>query len=228
MSFIFKGVIVTYLVQILKVVIIGLRRYPIFAAVYIDNCFSLICATVYVWLDYSITIVSSSLCRNDFYQTEEDYNKTQDNGTLSNLDYYGTGSILLFLQLLTDIPRYLCLAYISIKLPMLFIKRLRDRKLADRRLTREQKSLLYSSLPYSTESRYVKKLLGMNSTDVPTNRFAQIVRHIYAWRDDFRFSSRVICVYASIFLLLFFLTVEVNITFKFEFLLSRFLFSVVL
>ncbi len=201
----------TYLLQIARVFVIGFRRYPILAAVYIDNYFSLICATLYVWLDYSITIVHSSLCRNDFYQTDDDYDSTDSNRTVTNLNYYGTGSKLLFLQLLPDIPRYLCLAYISIKLPILLIKHIQQRKLTDRRLTREQKNLLYSSLPYSTESQYVKRLLGIRNVETSKNRFTNIVRHIYAWRDDFRFSSRVICVYAAIFLFLFFLTVQVNI-----------------
>jgi hypothetical protein len=35
-----------------------------------------------------------------------------------------------------------------------------------------------------------------------------IPKFIYQWRDDFRFSSRIICVYSSVFLLLFFLTVQ--------------------
>ena len=37
-----------------------------------------------------------------------------------------------------------------------------------------------------------------------------IFRHIYEWRDDFRFSSRVVCVYASIFLMLVFTTIDVS------------------
>ncbi len=190
---------------------IGFRRYPILAAVYIDNCFSLVCATLYAWLDYSMTIIYNTQCRNDYYVTEEMYNKEPTNRTIIYFDYYGTGSRLLFIQFLNDIPRYLCLAYISVKLPMLLIKRIRQRKLTDRQLTREQKNLLYSSLPHSAEARYVKRLLGIRQTDAPSNRFAQIMKYIYTWRDDFRFSSRVVCVYASVFLLLVFLTVEVNI-----------------
>ncbi len=200
-----------YLIQIGRVFVIGFRRYPILAAVYIDNYFSLICATLYVWLDYSITIVYSGLCRSDFYVTDNVYDPTGRNSTATSLNYYGTGSTLIFLQLLTDIPRYLCLAYISIKLPMLLIKHIRNRKLIDRRLTREQKNLLYSSLPHSAESRHVKRLLGMNNTETSTNRCANIFGHIYAWRNDFRYSSRVLCVYASVFLMLFFITVQVNV-----------------
>lgn len=202
-----------YLIQLFRVFVIGLRRYPILAAVYIDNCFSLICAALYVWLDYSVTIVYSGLCRSDFYPTDQNYNQTGTFGTTTAFVYYGTGSKILFLQLLIDIPRYLCLAYISVKLPMLLIKRIRERNSVDRRLTREQKDLLHSSLPHSVESRYVKRLLGMHDSSMPSNRLVQILGRVYAWRDDFRFSSRVICVYASLFLLLFFLTVQVNILF---------------
>lgn len=209
-SSVFIGVLLTYLIEISRVLIIGLRRYPILAAVYIDNCISLICATLYAWLDYSITIFYTGNCLSDYYLTDNNFNETQTGRTIKLFEYFGTGSMLLFLQLLTDIPRYLCLAYISIKLPMLLIKRIRERKLTDRQLTREQKNLLYSSLPYSTESQYVKKLLGMSNTSEPTNRFVQITQHIYAWRDDFRYSSRVLCIYGSLFLLLFFLTVQVN------------------
>ena len=144
---IFIGIILNYLLQILKVLTIGVRRYPILAAVYIDNSFSLTCATLYTWLDYSITIVHSGLCQNDFYQTEEKYNASSGEETSLSFSYYGTGSKLVVLQLLSDIPRYICLAYISIKLPILLIKHIRQRKSTDRRLTREQKNLLYSSLP---------------------------------------------------------------------------------
>ena len=205
-----QGIIVRYLIQIFRVFVIGFRRYPILAAVYIDNCFSLTCATLYVWLDYSITIAYSGLCRSDFYPTNDNYNGSSTIKANIFLDYYGTGSKMIFLQLLNDIPRYMCLAYISVKLPMLLIKRIRERNSVDRRLTREQKNLLYSSLPYSVESQYVKRLLGMSGPPRPTNRFAQLSGHIYAWRDDFRFSSRVVCVYASLFLLLYFLTIQVN------------------
>jgi len=201
---------VTYLLQIFRVIVIGFRLYPVLAAVYIDTYFSLVCATLYIWLDFSVNIVYTGLCRNDFYQTEEQFNQSRSTRTLLYLTYYGTGSKLLFFQLFDDIPRYLCMAYISVKLPRLLFKRIRYRHIAERQLTREQKDLLVSSLPHSAESRYVKKLLGMNSTQPPTNRFFRIVRFIYAWRDDFRFSSRVVCTYASIFLLLFFLTVKVS------------------
>ena len=136
------------------------------------------------------------------------------------LDYYGTGSKLLVFQLLTDIPRYLCLSYVSVKLPMLLFKQIRRRKSNEKQLTREQENLLYSSLPYSTESIYVKRLLNMHKPNLPSNRLANIFRHIYTWRDDFRFSSRVTSVYASAFFMLFYLTFKVtelsSIFYKYE------------
>ncbi|CAF1345120.1 unnamed protein product [Rotaria sordida] len=205
-----QGVVIVYLLQILRVFVIGFRCYPTLAAVYIDTWFSLICATLYVWFDFSITIVYTGLCRNDFYPSELDYNKTKGGRTMIYLQYYGTGSKLLFFQLLKDIPRYLCLAYISIKLPILLYERIRHRHMRDKQLTREQKTLLYSSLPYSVEAQYVKKLFGMSNIKVSTNRFSQTFQFIYAWRDDFRFSSRVVSVYTSIFLLLYFLTIQAS------------------
>ncbi|UJR14322.1 hypothetical protein I4U23_001318 [Adineta vaga] len=206
-----RGIIITYLLQIFRVFVIGFRRYPILAAVYIDNYFTLICATLYAWLDFSISIISTGLCTNTLYQTEEQFNRSPSDQTVEILLYYGTGSKLLFFQLLPDIPRYLCLAYICIKLPMLLIKRIRHRNIPDKQMRREQKDLLYSSLPYSAEARYVKKLFGYIRTEPSENRFCGILRSIYSWRDDFRFSSRVVCVYASIFLLLFFLTVTISV-----------------
>lgn len=204
------GIIVTYIIQIFKVFVIGVRRYPILAAVYIDTYYSLILATLYVWLDFSIAIIESGLCHSEFYIISETGNITSWDTTIRYLEYYGTGSKLIFLQLLPDIPRYLCSAYITVKLPILLIKHIQQRKTIDRRLTREQKNLLYSSLPYSAESQYVKKLYGFINKESSTNRFMSIIQKIYTWRDDFRYSSRVICVYASIFLLLFYLTVQVN------------------
>lgn len=205
-----EGVIVEYLLKIFRVLVIGFRRYPILAAVYINNCFSLTCASLYVWLDYGITIAHSGLCRSDFYPTNSNHSKIAAFKVKYFFFFYGTGSKMIFLQLLNDIPRYLCLAYISVKLPMLLIKRIRERHSIDRRISREQKDLLHSSLPNSVESQYVKRLLGVIGPPAPTNRLAQLTGHIYAWRDDFRFSTRVTCVYASLFLLLYFLTVQVT------------------
>ena len=211
-----SGIIVTYLRQILKVLVLGFRRYPILAAVYLDTPLTLICATLYTWLDFIITILDSSLCRSDFYPTEKNFNNTGGIYAILYLNYYGTGSRLLMFQLISDVPRYLFLSYISVKLPMYLYKRLRRRHVPDTHLTREQRTLLYSSLPYSVEGRYVRRLLGSRSPNQPVNRFAEKFRFFYAWRDDFRFSSRVICVYSSIVLLLFFFTVKVSVSVDME------------
>ncbi|CAF1463573.1 unnamed protein product [Rotaria sordida] len=48
----------------------------------------------------------------------------------------------------------------------------------------------------------------MSSANKSTNCFAENFGFIYTWRDDFRFSSHVISVYAAISLLLFFITVQ--------------------
>lgn len=208
------GIILDYLIRILKCLAIGIRRYPILAAVYIDTYFSLICASFYVWLDFSLTIVYSSFCQTTFYKSDKQTNGSTT--TFAMIEFYGTGSKLIILQLISDIPRYLCLAYVSVKLPILLIKQFSERKSNDRRLGREQRNLLYSSLPYSTESIYVKRLLNMYR-NVPTNRLATIFRRVYEWRDDFRFSSRVISVYVTIFFMLFFFTFKVIKSFFFSF-----------
>lgn len=207
-----EGVIINYLLQIIRVLAIGFRCYPILAAVYINTQFTLICATLYAWLDFSITIAFNDVCRNDYYSTNDNYNRTGGRGAMFFLEYYGTGSKLVFFQLLPDIPRCFFIAYICAELPILFVRRIRSKNLPERKLTREQINLLHSSLPDSIESKYVENLFGLTEKTVPKNSIARLFRLIYTWRDDFRFSTRVLCVYASIFYLLFFLTIQVNIT----------------
>ncbi|CAF3815716.1 unnamed protein product [Rotaria sordida] len=57
-----EGIIVTYLREILKVLVIGFRRYPTLAAIHIDTPFSLICASLYtcryIFLQHKINILS--------------------------------------------------------------------------------------------------------------------------------------------------------------------------
>ncbi|CAF4704784.1 unnamed protein product, partial [Rotaria sp. Silwood1] len=95
-----------------------------------------------------------------------------------------------------------------IELPILLFKRIRSRKLRVKQLTREQKHLLHSSLPDSAESQYVKNLFRLTNINISINQLARLSQSIYTWRNDFRFSSRVLCIYASIFCLLFFLTLQ--------------------
>lgn len=206
------GAISTYLLQILRVLIIGFHCYPILAAIYINSRFTLLCAIVYAWFDFSLIIGFSDICRNNYYSTKENYEQSEGVDTLFYLNYYGTGSKLIFFQLLINAPRYFCLAYISVELPILFFQRLQStRKSKEIELTVEQDNLLYSSLPSSAESQYVANLFRSKKINNRVNWFRRLVRPIYNWRDDFRFSSRIFCVYASIFLLLYFLTVQVNI-----------------
>ncbi|CAF5108787.1 unnamed protein product [Rotaria sp. Silwood1] len=161
-------------------------------------------------LIFSITIAFNGVCHNDYYSTNDNYNKTHGSGTITYLTYYGTGSKLIFFQLLSDIPCCLFFSYISIELPILFFKRIRSRKLRVKQLTREQKHLLHSLLPDSAESQYVKNLFRLTNINISINRLARLSQSIYTWRNDFRFSSRVLCIYASIFCLLFFLTLQVS------------------
>ena len=114
-----------------------------------------------------------------------------------------------------DTPRYLFLSYILVKLLILLFKRIRYRNAAGKRLPREQWNLLASSLPNSVESVHVKNLLGMDSKNKLINGYSKAFPFFYVWRNDFRFSSRVVCVYAIIMLLLFFITVQVSVRVKF-------------
>ncbi|CAF4589862.1 unnamed protein product [Rotaria socialis] len=85
------GVIVAYLLQTVEVFVIGVR----------------------------FTIVNHSLCQSDFYPSDNDFNAA--NGTYMKrlFQYYGIGQNLIIIQLLTDIPQYICWSYVVIKLPML-------------------------------------------------------------------------------------------------------------
>ena len=191
---------------------IGVRRYPTLAAIYIDTPLSLICGLLYTWLDFIITILLHGFCLNDFYPTDKNYDEITGNSRISRyLKYYGTGPKLIAIQLLMDIPLYLFLSYVSVKLLMLTIKRLRHRHRGGLALNRDQKELLYSSLPHSIESRYVRNLLGMDpSLNKPRNRLLKLIPFLYEWRTDYGFSTRIVSVYAAIFLLLYCLTVQVN------------------
>ncbi|CAF1009083.1 unnamed protein product [Adineta ricciae] len=212
------GVIVSYLLRLLQVIVMGFRYYPMLAAVYINSVFTLACGTIYAWLDYSMTIVNQGMCRPDFYPRYED---SLDNSTTisDNLNYFGTGSSLVAIQLCTDIPRYLCLAYISVKLPMLLIKRIRRRlrknmsfeERMKKKLTREERNFFRISNPMSVEMLYVQNLFCSSADQRPPSRslWARLIpKKIYEWRDDFQFSARVLCVYSSIFLLLYFVAIQ--------------------
>ena len=205
------GIIVNYLLQIVRVLVIGFRCYPILAAVYINKRFTLICAMLYSWLDFGLTVAFEGVCRNAFYSNNDNYNRTGGGGAKSYFKYYGTGSKLVFFQILPEIPRYFFLGYIAVQLPIFFVQRLKARQSQVKRLTREQDNLLHASLPDAMETKYVENLFGLTEKVVSRNPIVRYLRTIYEWRDDFRFSTRVICAYAAIFYLLFFLTIQVSI-----------------
>lgn len=83
----------TYLMQVLKVILIGFRCYPTLAAVFMSTIFALLCGTLYAWLDFGATIYYNSLCRNAFYPTN-DINALSSDGRQQLerfVKYYGTG-----------------------------------------------------------------------------------------------------------------------------------------
>ncbi|CAF2625495.1 unnamed protein product [Rotaria sp. Silwood2] len=212
-----EGILVTFLLRIFQVLIMGFRFYPILSSVYINSIVTLLCATIYAWLDYSFTIVTQGMCYPSYYPTYDDYlqNSTDIN---DKLDYYGAGSALIAIEVCSNIPRYLCLAYVSVKLPVMLVekiynqrkKNLTEENKMEMQLTREGKLLLTVSHPDSTEMLYVRNLFrSANQRPRSQVLFARLIpKFIYEWRDDFQFSSRILCVYASIFFLLFLVTVQ--------------------
>jgi len=211
------GVILFYLTRLLQVLIMGFRYYPFLAAVYLNTILSLSCATIYAWLDYSIQIVNQGMCQSDYYPTYEDY---LDNNTdiIDTFAYYGTGRNLIAIQLCTDIPRFFCLAYINVKLPILLIKKIYYRfwkKISSEKrmlmkLTREQQTFLHISRPDSVEMLYVRNLFRSSDQRPHSQTLVGriIPKIIYEWRDDFRFSARVLCIYSSIALLLYYVAIQ--------------------
>jgi hypothetical protein len=134
--------------------------------------------------------------------------------------FYGTGQNIITIQIFNDLPRYICWGYIITKLPILLINKICTtikRKNEDQsnhlHLKLEQKILLHSSAVHSVEMSYVRNLFRPINQRSNTRSFLArlIPKFIYQWRDDFRFSSRVLCVYSSIFLLLYFITMQVII-----------------
>ncbi|CAF1200970.1 unnamed protein product [Rotaria sordida] len=200
-----------------------IHYYPLLAAIHLHSIFTLTCGTLYAWLDYSLTIVNQGMCKFDYYPIANTYKDTSNGSSLIYmLKYYGTGSSLIAIQLCTDIPRYLCLAYVSVKLPVMligkFYRRLKRKRLSKEEqfrieLTQEERVLLRASDSNSAEMLYVRNLF--RSADKRPRSDALIARlipkFIYEWRDDFHFSSRVLCVYSSICLLLFFIAIHVCI-----------------
>ncbi|CAF0739179.1 unnamed protein product [Rotaria sordida] len=212
-----EGVIVVYLLRILKVLFIGFRYYPVLSAVYIDSILTLTCAILYAWLDFSVSIVYQGLCQSDFYPSDDNFDETNGTDIVRLFEYYGTGQNLIIIQLFTDIPRYICWSYVIIKLPMLLINKISTtikHKNKDQfkrlHLTREEKILLHSSAVHSVEMSYVRNLFRpINQRSTSRLFLARLIpKFIYQWRDDFRFSSRILCVYASTCLVLFFITVQ--------------------
>ncbi|CAM4739619.1 unnamed protein product [Rotaria magnacalcarata] len=114
------GVIVVYLLQIVEVFVIGVRYYPILSAIYMDSILSLVCATFYAWFDFSFTTVNHSLCQSDFYSSDNDFKATNGSYIKRLFQYYGTGQNLIIIQLLMDIPRYICWSYVVMKLYQYF------------------------------------------------------------------------------------------------------------
>ncbi|CAM4805220.1 unnamed protein product [Rotaria magnacalcarata] len=204
------GIILIYLQRILQVLAMGFRYYPILVAVNRNSSFSLTLGTLYIWLEFPVTIIQQGLCQSKYYSTMENMNRSS---TELLLRYYGTGSFLVIIELVTDIPGYFCFAYISVKLPILLFDKICRRRIQvpySKILTREEQALIKVTQTNSVEMVYVRNLsLTHKHRSNQNNIFARFIpKMIYEWRDDFRFSSRVLCIYSSIFLLLYFTLIQ--------------------
>lgn len=71
------------------------------------------------------------------------------------------------------------------------------------------------TLPGSVEMLYIKNLFIPVDKRPPSRALIArlIPKFIYEWRDDFRFSSRVLCIYSSVFLLLYLVIILVCVEF---------------
>ena len=193
----------------------GVRYYPLLAAVYINSITTLLLGTFYAWLDYSITIINHGMCQANFYPT---YDGSNSSSISIMLEYYGTGAALIAIQLCADIPGFMCLAYISVKIPMLLLKKIHLRFKNDLpmekrlllKMSREERVLRRVCMPNSVELLYVRNLFR-SATDRPRSQhfFARLLpKFIYEWRDDFRFSARITCVYFALVLLMYYVTIQ--------------------
>ncbi|CAF1239994.1 unnamed protein product [Adineta ricciae] len=214
------GVLVKFLLRVFKVLLMGFRFYPVLASVYTDSIVTLTAATLYFWLHHAIAIVETGKCNLIFYANHEDFEANID-GTKTFLKFFGTGSALTAMEICISIPQALCLAYITVKLPLMLIEKIRvyrqghmstEKKVCEL-LRREESNFLSISHEDSVEMLYVRNLFR-SSSERPRTRtlFGRLIpKRIYEWRDDFRHSSRVLCIYSSIFLLLFFVTVRFSV-----------------
>ncbi|CAF1072773.1 unnamed protein product [Didymodactylos carnosus] len=191
-----------------------------------DQILPLLFATLYAWLDFSVSIVYQSLCKNS-YPTRDKFFKTNGTdaaGLQIQLFFYGTGSTLVTIELCKDIPRYICMAYICVKLPVYLIRKIRlfyknKHSLSSLfhssdKMTREEKQLI-SYMKYSVEALYVRNLF-IPAKYRPSSRalLSRIVpTKIYEFRDDFRFSTRIICLYSSVLMFLFVISIDLIVTY---------------
>ena len=189
-----KGIVLVYLQQIFQILVMGFRYYPILSAVYMNSMSSLLLGTIYTWLEFPMTILEQNMCQPKYYTTVR---TTEENFTNILLYYYGTGPLLVIIELLTDIPRYLCLSYLTIRLSSKAFQKIRYRSI----VSEEKNVLLRAVESNSVEMLYLKNLFQHKRTLVSRG-------WMYEWRSDFRYSSRVLSVYSSIFLFLYFILIQ--------------------
>ena len=68
-----RGVVLAYLLRLLQVLVMGIRYYPLLAAVYLNTFLTLICATLYAWIDFALDIVNQAMCQSEVYPIQDDF-----------------------------------------------------------------------------------------------------------------------------------------------------------
>ncbi|UJR38048.1 hypothetical protein I4U23_030730 [Adineta vaga] len=121
------GILMKFVLRIFKVLLMGFRFYPILAGVYINSIITLVVATLYFWLHHSITTVEHGMCTPVFYPNHDDFVAGIDK-IYTFLKYFGDGNALLTFEICIDIPKALCLSYITVKLPLMLIKKIREHR----------------------------------------------------------------------------------------------------
>jgi hypothetical protein len=204
------GVVVSYLQEIFRVCMMGLQYYPILVAIYMDSLGSLILSNFYILIEFAMRMTTRAICPTNHPLTVLD---SIEKYRYELLIYYGTGSFLILIELLIDTPRFLCLSYIIVKLIQKITQKVRHHSKVHPSTcldnqTRAEKMLLHVISSDSTELRYIHNLLKSkekNNKDISSNRW------FYEWRDDFRYSSRILSVYSSICLFFYAIVIEICI-----------------
>lgn len=158
-----SGVIVDYLQKILQVLLMGFRYYPALAAVTRRSFYSLLFGMIYILIEFPINIVENTICQSNFYFSS---NASDTEHTSALLDFYGQGSTLLLIQVFSDLPRYFCLSYLSVKISVIFIKRYRQHRHQKNYIDLDKDNIgfIRCARPDSIETNYIRNIFHPKKT----------------------------------------------------------------